>query len=91
MTVFSDLENALAPYVGGADASGAILGLTVIIIAFVGFRFLFGQDFLRSQTGLIIMLVIIGFVSAPGVDWFPLWVPFLVVLIIAIQYWHRGL
>lgn len=91
MTIFNDLENALAPYVGGADAAGAILGISVIIIALFGFVIAFGKDILRGNTGLILMMIFVAFVSAPGVDWFPLWVPFMIVLSLAFLYWIKWL
>jgi len=90
-TVFQLLENALAPFVGGADAAGAILGLSVVIILFVGFLLMFGKEFFRTNAGFIIMIVVVSFVSAPGVDWFPLWVPFLLVLSLAFLYWQKYL
>jgi len=90
LTIFNDLENALAPYVGGGDAAGAILGITVIFIIMFGFLIAFGRDFFGRQSGLVLLLIIVGFVSAPGVDWFPIWVPFLIVLVLAFQYWMKG-
>jgi len=91
MTIFNDLENALSPYVGGNDSAGAILGISTIVIFFVGFLIGFGKDFFKGNTGFVIMMVVIGFASAPGIDWFPLWVPFLIVVALALMYWTKGL
>lgn len=90
-TVFDLLRNALAPYVGGSDAAGLILGFTTIMIVFIGFLIMFGRDFFKTNAGIILMLVIVGFVSAPGVGWFPLWIPFLIVLTMAFLYWQKYL
>ncbi len=90
-TLFNLLENALAPYVGGADSAGAILGLATVIIFLAGFTIMFGKEFIRSTSGFILVVVIVAFVSAPGVDWFPLWVPFLLVLSLAFLYWQKYL
>lgn len=91
MTIFNDLTNALAPYVGGATAAGAIIGASFIFLMFAAFVFMFGRDVLNKQTGTILMLVVVSFASAPGVDWFPLWVPFLIVLTLAFMYWQKYL
>lgn len=91
MTIFSQLQNALAPYVGGADASGLILGTTTIVILFTGFLIMFGKDFFRGSTGFIFLLIGVSIVSAPGIGWFPLWVPFLIVLSLAFLYWQKYL
>ena len=91
MTVFNDLEAALAPYVGGNDAAGAILGISTIFIVFFGFLISFGRDVFRSNFGLIIMLIVIGFVAAPGIDWFPIYVPFVIVAILGFLYWAKWL
>lgn len=90
MTIFNDFENALAPLVGGNDAAGAIIGISVIFVTMFGIRIAFGPDSMRGQTGLILFLIMVGFVSAPGVDWFPLYVPLLIVLIMAFMYWMKG-
>jgi hypothetical protein len=90
-TIFNLLENALAPYVGGADAAGAILGLSVILILFIGFLLMFGKEFFRTNGGFIVMIIAVSFVSAPGVDWFPLWVPFLLVFTLAFLHWQKYL
>ena len=58
---------------------------------FVGFLIGFGKDFFKGNTGFVIMMVVIGFASAPGIDWFPLWVPFLIVVALALMYWTKGL
>jgi len=91
MTIFNDLENAIAPYVGGNDAAGAILGITVIIISLFGFLIAFGRDVFRGNTGIVVMLIFVSFVSAPGVDWFPLYVPFMIILTLAFLYWIKWL
>ena len=91
MTIFNDLENAIAPYVGGNDPAGAILGITTIIVALFGFLIAFGKDVFRGNTGIIIMLIFVAFVSAPGVDWFPLYVPFMIIFSLAFMYWMKWL
>lgn len=90
MTIFNDVENALAPYVGSADAAGAILAVGTIFAAFFGVLIAFGKDVFKGQTGMIILLIVVSFVSAPGVDWFPLWVPFVIIVALAFLYWLRG-
>jgi hypothetical protein len=92
MTVFTDLAASLGVYVGGSDVAGAILGLTTITIFLAGFTIMFGRDFIKSQTGFILMLTVIGFVSIPNVvGWFPIWIPFLMVLVLALSYWQKWL
>lgn len=91
-TVFDMLKLALAPFVGGPDAAGMILGLSVIVIWFTGFLLMFGRDlFNKPTTGLVMLLIPVAFVSAPGVNWFPIWVPFLIVLALAFMYWQKYL
>jgi len=91
MTIFNDLENALAPYVGGADSAGAILGIATIFIVFFGFLIAFGRDVFRGNFGLILMIIVVSFVSAPGIDWLPLFVPFVLVVILGFLYWSKWL
>lgn len=92
MTIFTDLAAALGQFVGGPDVAGAILGLATITIFLTGFTIMFGRDFIKSQSGFILMLVIIGFVSIPNVvGWFPIWIPFLIVIVLALSYWQKWL
>lgn len=92
MTVFTDLANALGVYVGGSAVAGAILGLITITIFLIGFTIMFGKDFMKTQSGFVLMLVIIGFMSIPDVvGWFPIFIPFLIVLALALMYWLKYL
>lgn len=91
MTIFDQLKNALAPFVGGSDASGMILGMIVVGCFLAGFVLLFGKDFLKGTTGIILMIVVISFVSAPGVGWFPIWIPFLLIISLGLIYWQKYL
>lgn len=91
MTVFDQLASALAPFVGGVGAAGFILGSITIIILFAGFVIMFGKDILNKQTGSILMLFGVALVSNPVVNWYPLWVPFLMVVGLAFMYWQKYL
>ena len=92
MTIFTDLASSLGNYVGGPAVAGAILGLITITIFLIGFTIMFGKDFMKTQSGFVLMLVIIGFVSIPDVvGWFPIWKPFLIVLALALMYWQKYL
>jgi hypothetical protein len=90
MTIFDDLKNALAPYVGGADASGMIIGLAIILVFSFGMLIAFGKEFFKGVQGLVFLIMMVAFVSAPGVSFWPLWVPFLIVVSLLIIYWSKG-
>jgi hypothetical protein len=91
-TIFTELASALAPYVGGFDVAGAILAMITIGCIMAGFTLMFGRDFIKSQTGFVLFLAIVGFLSIPNVTgWIPIWVPFLIVLSLALIYWQKYL
>ena len=90
-TIFDLVTNALAPYVGGVGAAGFILGSTTIILLFTGFAIMFGKDIFNKQTGLTLFLFGVALVSNPVVNWYPLWVPFLIILGLAFAYWQKYL
>lgn len=92
MTIFTDLANWLGIYVGGSGVAGAILGLATITIFMIGFTIMFGKDFMKTQSGFVLMLVVIGFVSIPDVvGWFPIFIPLLIILALALMYWQKWL
>lgn len=92
MTIFTDLASYLGQWLGGSDVAGAILGMATITIFLIGFTIMFGKDFMKTQSGFVLMLVVIAFCSIPNVTgWFPIWVPFLIVLSLALLYWQKYL
>jgi hypothetical protein len=51
---------------------------------------MFGRDFIKSQTGFVMFLAIVGLLSIPNVTgWIPYWVPLLIVLSLAFMYWQK--
>lgn len=94
-TLFDALANALGQYVGGTAAAGFLLGTATIIILLIGFVLLFGKDVLNKTTGLMLMIFGMALVSVPssagGPGWYPIWVPFAVVLTLAFMYWQKWL
>lgn len=91
-TIFTALADALGPWVGGTDVAGAILGISTITIFMAGFTIMFGKEFMKTPTGLVLMLIVVCFVSIPTiVAWFPVWIPFLIVVALAFMYWQKYL
>lgn len=94
-TIFDALANALAPFVGGVGAAGFLLGTITIIALLVGFVIMFGKDILNKQSGFVLLIFAIALVSIPsnigGPGWYPIWVPFVLVLSLAFMYWQKYL
>lgn len=84
------MANALSPYVGSAEAGGAVLGITTVIVAIIGVTIALGKENMKGVLPIAIVVLVTAFVSIPDVGWFPLWVPFVLVVILAFLFWVKG-
>lgn len=85
MSIFDDIANALAPFVGGTAIAGAILAFSLTITIFVCVELIMSQT--RHSGGnqfdnfLISMIIGLSFSTLWG--WLPVWVVFVIVVTVA--------
>lgn len=85
MTIFDDLANALAPYVGGVAVAGMVLAFAFIVTVFICLMLFLSTTSHGSSDMSTTMLIsiFIGFIFSAVVGWLPIWVPFLLLIYIA--------
>lgn len=76
---FTDLKNALAPFVGSVDIAGFILGAVIVVFFIVILPWVIDPKN-HDRSGMTLFVsAMVGMVISTLIGWFPVWVPFVVM------------
>lgn len=81
---FTDLANAMAPYLGGSvEAAGFVLGTITIVALVIALEWAFGsKSFKGHNDSTFIVTASMGYIFAVLVGWYPLWSVIVIMFII---------